>query len=484
MNIYNNMKKTLTEELERIHTLTYGKKVIEEQGFLDRLLKGIGLKKDLKKVDDPKKADLVTDDVQEFYKTLEDASNSGGLSQQNRGSMTFQKGVESMQIGLILLGYQLPKHGVDGLFGPETASAVSKFISDNLSKTNLDEATLDSPIGQTSVNSPFGPRWGRMHHGVDLKASSGTPIKTPLDGEVIDAAIRNDNCGGTIFINHADGYKTRYCHCKQINVNKGDIVKKGDVIGLSGGGSGDNGRGRSDGAHLHFEVYKDGKLVNPENHLGSEVGDFVGKQTSQEMVKATPEMLTKLIDLLKQKGVSSEDLKKHIDSPVTTGGGAQFTDLDLSTDDGQRKYTEISQRFISSKNSNLLNITGEMLTRGAVKAFQKYGKYVPPELALAQLTVEGGFSKNPQARPIRTKNPFNVGNTDSGKNWFANSVQDGIDRYYDLIAKSYLVKGKTASDLVSNFVNKDNLRYASGTSYERDLNTVAQQANRIAQNIA
>ena len=50
------MKKTLREELERIHTLTYGKKVIEEQGFLDNLLTKVGLKKDEKKVDDPKKA--------------------------------------------------------------------------------------------------------------------------------------------------------------------------------------------------------------------------------------------------------------------------------------------------------------------------------------------------------------------------------------------------------------------------------------------
>lgn len=479
------MKRNLSEELKRIHTLTYGKEVIQEQKFLDRILSGIGLKKAEKKVDDPKKADLVTKDVEDFYSTLQKAVESGGLSQQQRGSMEFQKGVESMQIGLILLGYQLPKHGVDGLFGPETASAVSKFITDNLSgEKKLNEATLDSPIGQTSVNSPFGPRWGRMHHGVDLKASSGTPVKTPLDGEVIDAAIRSDSCGGTIFIKHADGYKTRYCHCKQINVKKGDIVKKGDVVGLSGGGTGDVGRGRSDGAHLHFEVYKDGKTVNPENHLGSEVGDFVGKQSSQEVVKASPEMLTKLIGLLKEKGVSSEDLKKHIDVAVTTGGSAQFTDLDLSTDEGQKKYTEISQRFINSKSSNLLNITGEMLTNGAVKAFQKHGKYVPPELALSQLTIEGGFSKNPNARPIRTKNPFNVGNTDSGSNWFANSVQDGIDKYYDLIAKNYLVSGKTAADLVNNFVNKNDNRYASSTNYERDLNIVAQQANRIAQNLS
>ncbi len=478
------MKRNLTEELERIHTITYGKQVIEERGLLDRILKGVGLKKDDgEKVDDPKKADLVSDDVKKFFETLQQAAEQGGISQQERGSMTFQKEVESMQIGLTLLGYELPKHGIDGLFGPETASAVSKFISDKLgNKENVNEATMSSPIGQTSVGSPFGPRWGRMHHGVDLSASSGTPIKSPLDGQVIDAEIRSNDCGGTIFIQHADGYKTRYCHCKQINVTKGQSVSKGDVVGLTGGAAGDVGRGRSTGAHLHFEVYKDGKTVNPMEHLGSEVGEFVAGSGSGVTTKATPEMLNKLIELLKQKGVTSEDLKKLIDS-VVTGGSAQFTDIDLTTEEGKRKYTEICQKFISSRSSNLLNITGDMLTRGAVKAFERHNRYVPPELALAQLTAEGGFSKDPNARPIRTKNPFNVGNTDSGANWFADSVQDGIDRYYDLIAKSYLGKGKTATDLVQNFVNKNNNRYASSENYERDVNAIALQANRIAQSV-
>lgn len=306
------MKRSLTEELERIHTITYGKQVIEQQGFLDRILKGVGLKD---KVDEPKKADLVSDDVNEFFKTLEDASNSGGLTQQGRGSMTFQKGVESMQIGLILLGYQLPRYGVDGLFGPETAAAVKKFTDEKLgNKENVNEVTLDSPIGNTSVGSPYGPRWGRIHHGVDLDASSGTQIKSPLDGEVIDAEIRDDNCGGTIYIKHADGYKTRYCHCKQINVKKGDVVKKGHIIGLTGGGNGEIGQGRSTGPHLHFEVYKDGKTVNPMDHLGSEVGEFVAGSESGPKVSATSEMLNKLIELLKERGVTSEDLKKQIDT--------------------------------------------------------------------------------------------------------------------------------------------------------------------------
>jgi GH24 family phage-related lysozyme (muramidase) len=156
---------------------------------------------------------------------------------------------------------------------------------------------------------------------VDLSAKSGTPIKSPLDGEVIDAAIKNDACGGTIYIEHADGYKTRYCHCKQINVSKGDIVKKGDVIGLTGGGKGEVGQGRSTGPHLHFEIYKDGGTVDPMNHLGSEVGEFVAGLSSSNdeeivMTKASEEMLLKMIELLKAKNIDSEDLKKLTDPLV------------------------------------------------------------------------------------------------------------------------------------------------------------------------
>ena len=113
-------KLTLEEEINRFHEITFGVKFTLNENVL-------------RKVDDPKKADLVSDDVSEFYKTLEDVSNSGGLKQQSYGSMSFQKAVESMQIGLKLLDPSvLPKHGIDGLFGPETAAAVRSFVEKNM----------------------------------------------------------------------------------------------------------------------------------------------------------------------------------------------------------------------------------------------------------------------------------------------------------------------------------------------------------------
>ncbi len=178
-----------------------------------------------------------------------------------------------------------------------------------------------------------------------------------------------------------------------------------------------------------------------------------------------------------------EIVNKYIDV-VKTGGGAEFTDIDIMTNEGFQAYSEICQKFIDSRQPNPLGITGDMMATGAKTAYERYQRYVPPELALSQLALEGGIgNKDLNSRPIRTKNPFNVGNTDDGSNVQQNDVQDGINAYYNLIARDYIGKGKTAKDLLVNFVNKSGNRYATAKGYESSLNTLASQANRIAKPI-
>jgi murein DD-endopeptidase MepM/ murein hydrolase activator NlpD len=307
------MKKNLIEQLERIHRLNYGKQAIKE-GFLDDILIATGLRKK----DDPKKADLVSADVEEFYNTL--SSIDEPIFQKTAGNMDYQKDVESVQVGLTLLGYELPKYGVDGKFGPETALAVNKFKSDNkvteVDEESINEATIEAPIDIKGVNSKFGEKRSYENHpGVDLKASSGTPIKSPSDGKVITAEFKNGGCGGTIQIEHGNGFKSRFCHCKDIKVSVGQMVKQGDVVGLSGGAKGDKGAGRSTGAHLHFELKKDNQLVDPIDYIGADAGTYDFTK-SGGIVKATitPEMADVLVTKLKEKKITSEDLKKNVDT--------------------------------------------------------------------------------------------------------------------------------------------------------------------------
>jgi murein DD-endopeptidase MepM/ murein hydrolase activator NlpD len=485
------IEKLFNFENEKVDKeLSLEQKLIGEQklkDFFNNLFSGKKDKESDNKIDDPKKADLVDDDVAEFYKTLE--SIKGPISQQQKGQMNFQKEVETIQIGLELLGYNLPKFGSDGLYGPETASQVEKFKSDNLKelestqkKSSISESESSKflpPVTPFNIGSDFNASRGYGKHGAaDIPVPSGTEIRSPLDGKVLKVHDDSGNCGGTIVIDHADGYQTIFCHCKQINVSAGNLVKQGDVIGLSGGGANDKGHGRSTGPHLHFAVSLNGTKIDPATVVDKKyVGSFDNKNVVDSI--ATPEMIKVMIEKLKSKGIKSEDLKKYIDV-VNTGGGEGFTDIDLMSEEGYKKYENICQKFINTRSSNLLGITGEMMAKAAKTTYSTYQKYVPPQLALAQMTVEGGFSSNPNSRPIKTKNPYNVGNVDDGSNKYFSDVQSGIQTYYDLIARSYLTGGKTAKDLVNNFVNKNNNRYASSTKYESSLNNLVNQINNTA----
>ena len=145
-----------------------------------------------------------------------------------------------------------------------------------------EDIAFSSPLSKLHVTSGFGPRWGRLHNGVDLSATD-EKVKSPADGIVTYTADDEGPCGGTIKIKHSNGYSTGYCHIQRIDVKAGQLVRKGDVIGITGGGVGDPGRGRSDGPHLHFTLNKNGEPIDPMKFLNKDtldIGDILGGKES------------------------------------------------------------------------------------------------------------------------------------------------------------------------------------------------------------
>lgn len=99
----------------------------------------------------------------------------------------------------------------------------------------------------------------RMHTGVDLSAPIGTPIFATGDG-IVEAADFGRGYGKRVIIDHGYSYKTQYAHMSRIMVSRGQAVKRGDMIGLVGN------TGTSTGPHLHYEVIKNDKYVDPINY--------------------------------------------------------------------------------------------------------------------------------------------------------------------------------------------------------------------------
>ncbi|MEH7353339.1 M23 family metallopeptidase [Neobacillus drentensis] len=122
------------------------------------------------------------------------------------------------------------------------------------------EGSFAWPTAGGYISSQMGYRWGKLHKGIDIARPSDKTIKAADNGVVVSAGW-DGGYGNKVVIDHQNGLRTLYGHMASINVTVGQTVSKGTAIGVMGS------TGDSTGVHLHFEVYKDGSLVNPLSYL-------------------------------------------------------------------------------------------------------------------------------------------------------------------------------------------------------------------------
>ncbi len=140
--------------------------------------------------------------------------------------------------------------------------------------TNDPEAAIQWPfLVGVGMSSGYGPRWGRMHEGIDFVPGEGAPIQAIADGTVRIATEQGGGYGVTVYIDHViDGQviTSHYSHMQygSLKVKAGQTVKVGDIVGLTGN------TGHSFGAHLHFEIIVNGKTIDPLPWLKANAGRY------------------------------------------------------------------------------------------------------------------------------------------------------------------------------------------------------------------
>jgi murein DD-endopeptidase MepM/ murein hydrolase activator NlpD len=146
------------------------------------------------------------------------------------------------------------------LVSQEVLTEPTPKIVERGTKVVLGEGTgkFAYPVKNARLTSKFGQRWGRMHNGVDF---TGNKAILAADTGVVEFVGTKPGLGKTIIIDHKNGYKTVYGHMSSYVASKGDIVEKGEQIGVMGS------TGNSTGVHLHWEVHKNGVLQNPLKYL-------------------------------------------------------------------------------------------------------------------------------------------------------------------------------------------------------------------------
>jgi len=153
-------------------------------------------------------------------------------------------------INLIRVGQRLTIPGL-GYVASAAAPQTSRYASG--------VSALSWPV-LGAISSTYGERWGRLHTGIDIAARYGTEVTSCSDGLVAFAG-RKGGYGNLVMVKHDDGLISYYAHLSRIEVEPGMQILAGESVGRIGT------TGNTTGAHLHFEVRKNGAAINPRRML-------------------------------------------------------------------------------------------------------------------------------------------------------------------------------------------------------------------------
>ena len=159
--------------------------------------------------------------------------------------------------------------GLDELGGQFQASGAQLSVLESLlfnRQLDMNAVPSREPIAGSYITSGFGSRadpfngGSANHKGIDFEADVGDPVLAVADGVVSYSAARS-GYGNTVEVDHGNGYVTRYAHNSRLVRKVGELVRAGQQIAKAGS------TGRSTGAHVHFEVWENGRVVNPRKFL-------------------------------------------------------------------------------------------------------------------------------------------------------------------------------------------------------------------------
>ena len=189
------------------------------------------------------------------------------------------------------------------------------------------------PVQGGTITGRFGEqRPGHRHSGVDLAVPVGTPVLAPAAGTIREAGARGDY-GNVITINFGGKTEGKFAHLSQFNVRPGDTVDAGDIIGYSGGARGAPGAGNSQGPHLHYEIRRNGRAVDPLSGSFPTDASAAAEDAAEAQEQAAEEALERLRAFEDRLGQANERL---IDARI----GAAATDEERRAIEEQQLASE------------------------------------------------------------------------------------------------------------------------------------------------